>query len=173
MVPGSIGAFLVLEAPEHARVRGVKPHANVGAVVSDRSRRKPGDAVASAQRLLQSLAPLIDDRRPLGVLSGASGVEPAMQEEAQFLKELAGESLDIAVRDYGSMLGHGIEAHFLTGIALAALALSKGSFYAPFDGTGRQREIPTGECRQILVTGFGHWRGEALGLLSAIPEGPS
>ncbi len=173
MVPGSIGAFLVLEAPEHARVRGVTAYANVGAVVSDRSRRKPGDAAAAARKLIQSVMPLIDNRRPLGVLSGASGVEPATREEAQFLKELADDDLNIAVRAYGSMLGHGIEAHFLSGIALAALALSKDSFYAPFDGAGHEREIRPGECRQIVVTSFGHWRGEALGLIDAIPEGAS
>jgi 3-oxoacyl-[acyl-carrier-protein] synthase II len=172
MAPGSVGAFLVLETPEHAGARGVTPYASVAAVASDRSRRNPGDAAATGHALLQSLLPLIDDGRPLGVLSGASGVEPVTREEGRFLKGLAGVGCDPAIRAYGSALGHGIEAHFLSGIALAALALSKRSFYAPFDGTGFEREV-TGQCRQILVTSFGHWRGEALGLLEAIPEGAS
>jgi 3-oxoacyl-[acyl-carrier-protein] synthase II len=172
MVPGSMGAFLVLETPAHARARGVTPYASVAAVASDRSRRRPGDAANTAQKLMQSLLPHIDGGRPLGVLSGASGVEPATREEGRFLEDLAGTASNPAVRAYGSVLGHGIEAHFLSGIALAALALSKGSFYAPFDRAGREREV-VGECRQVLVTSFGHWRGEALGLIEAISEGAS
>ena len=39
---GSMGAFLVLEASEHARARGAKPLARLVAVVNARSNRKPG-----------------------------------------------------------------------------------------------------------------------------------
>ncbi len=169
MVPGSVGVFLTLETPGHARARGVTPYARVAAVVSDRSRRRPGDAANTAQELIQRLLSLIADGPPLGVLSGASGVEPATREEGQFLEYLETVTHELAVRAYGSVLGHGIEAHFLSGVALAALAVSKRSFYAPFDGTGREREL-AGECRQSLVTAFGHWRGEALGLIEAISE---
>jgi 3-oxoacyl-[acyl-carrier-protein] synthase II len=167
MVPGSVGVFLTLETPKHARARGVTPYAKVAAVASDRSRRQPGDAADSAQRLLQPLLPLIADNPSLAVLSGASGVEPATREEGRFLQYLGTVTRNPAVRAYGSVLGHGIEAHFLSGVALAALAISKRSFYAPFGGTDREREV-TGECRQCLVTAFGHWRGEALGLVEAI-----
>jgi 3-oxoacyl-[acyl-carrier-protein] synthase II len=169
MVPGSIGAFLVLETPGHAAARGARPYASVTAVVSDRSPRAPGDATAAAHTLMQSLAPLVGNGRPLGILSGASGVEPATREELRFLDEVTAGGRSGAVRAYGSMLGHGIEAHFIAGVALAALALSKRSFYPPFDAT--EREAAAGPCSQVLVTSFGHCCGEALGLVEAVAEG--
>jgi len=170
MVPGSVGAFLVLESPEHARARDVRPYANVAGVALDRSRRRPGDAVATAERLMQSLKPLMDNTASLAVLSGASGVEPTTHEERRYLQGLTDAGMRPTVRAYGSVLGHGIEAHFITGIALAALAVSKGAFYAPFEGPGRER-MPDGACRKVLVTGFGHWRGEALAVVEAVAEG--
>jgi 3-oxoacyl-[acyl-carrier-protein] synthase II len=168
MVPGSIGAFLVLETPAHALAREARPYASVAAVVCDRSPRRPGDAAAAAQRLMQALAPLIVDDRRLGILSGASGVEPATCEERQFLEQTpAGRNN--AVRAYGSVLGHGVEAHFIAGVALAALALSKQSFYPPFDGAERQL-VRDPACDQVLVTSFGHCCGEALGLVEWVAE---
>ena len=44
---GSLGAFLVIEAREHAEKRGAKPLARLTAVVSDRSNRKPGTVTAT------------------------------------------------------------------------------------------------------------------------------
>jgi 3-oxoacyl-[acyl-carrier-protein] synthase II len=170
MVPGSIGAFLVLESPEHAKARGARPYASVAGIALDRSRRAPGDAVAAADRLMQSLRPLVGNTASLAVLSGASGVEPATREELRFLQGLIRADIQPIVRAYGSVLGHGIEAHFITGIALAALAVSKGAFYAPFDRPGRERMLG-GACRRVLVTGFGHWRGEALAVVEAAGEG--
>jgi 3-oxoacyl-[acyl-carrier-protein] synthase II len=169
MVPGSVGASLVLETPEHARARGIKPYASVAGIAVDRSHRKSGDAAAAAEGLMQAFTPLIEGKGPLAVLSGASGVEPVTQEELRFLEGLAGAGLEPSIRAYGSVLGHGIEAHFITGVALAALALWKRAFYAPFDRSGREREWG-GACSRALVTGFGHWRGEALGLLEAVAD---
>ena len=168
MVPGSIGAFLVLETPAHAAIRRARPYASVAAVASDRSTRRPGDAGAAAQKLMQALAPLIADGRSLGILSGASGVEPATSEERRFLGEMAAER-NGAVRAYGSALGHGVEAHFITGVALAALALSKQSFYPPFHTAERQLGRDR-TCDQVVVTSFGHCCGEALGLVEAVAE---
>jgi 3-oxoacyl-[acyl-carrier-protein] synthase II len=168
MVPGSVGAFLVLETPAHAMARGAKPYASIAGVVLDRSpRRNPGDAAATVERLTHELAPHVGELAPLAVLSGASGVEPATGEELGYLDGLAGMGLRPASRAYGSLLGHGLEAHLLTGVALAALALSKRTFFPPFERTDRERVL--GEaCRRVLVTGFGHWRGEALALVEAV-----
>ncbi len=44
IILGSVGAFLVLEAREHAEARGRKPYARLGTVLSGRSRREPGQA---------------------------------------------------------------------------------------------------------------------------------
>lgn len=117
---------------------------------------------------MQALAPLIVDDRSLCILSGASGVEPATSEERRFLGETAA-GRNGGVRAYGSALGHGVEAHFITGVALAALALSKRSFYPPFHTEERQLgRDPT--CGQVVVTSFGHCCGEALGLVEAVVE---
>src|SRR5690606_38218577 len=79
---------------------------------------------------------------PGHVYSGASGVEPATSEELEYL---AGASTWI----YGDAIGHGVEAHFPAGVALAAISL---------DG----RRGKSVDAQSILVTGTGHWRGEGL-----------
>ena len=167
MVPGSIGVFLVLESPGHAANRGAKPYASIAAVVSDQSSRAPGTAAETMRSLFETLAPLVDGGGRLAVLSGASGVEPATREERCFLEEL--NNVLSPVRAYGTRLGHGVEAHFVTGMALAALTLSKRSFYPPCDDTESAMD-PGVTCRQILVTCLGHDCGEALGLVEAVEE---
>ena len=46
---GSGGAFLVMEAREHADARGAKPLAAVAGVAADRTKRRPGDVAASLE----------------------------------------------------------------------------------------------------------------------------
>jgi 3-oxoacyl-[acyl-carrier-protein] synthase II len=162
-VPGSAGAFLVLEAREHAERRGGKPYAEVAGVFTDRSRRGAGDVGATLTRLTRELAgPL--GRGPVPVLSGASGVEPVTTEERAFLDGLARAGLVGAVRAFGTRLGHSVEAHFPLGVALAALALRERALFPPFDASGMEQPFE-GEPERILVTGLGHWRGEGLALL--------
>jgi 3-oxoacyl-[acyl-carrier-protein] synthase II len=170
MVPGSIGAFLVLETPRHAVARGARPYASLAAVAAERSPRRPGDAAAAVRGLMEQLRPLISGGRQLGILSGASGVEPATYEERRFLDRVPGAGHGGPTRAYGSVLGHGVEAHFIAGVALAALALSKRSFYPPFEGTEAEGETQPA-CDQVLVTSLGHWCGEALGLVEPAAEG--
>jgi 3-oxoacyl-[acyl-carrier-protein] synthase II len=155
MLPGSIGAFLVLETPVHAVARGARPYARVTAVVAERSPRRPGDAAAAADGLMEQLRPLIAGARRLGILSGASGVEPATYEERTFLARVMSIEHGGLVRAYGSVLGHGVEAHFITGVALAALALSKRWFYPSLEGAEADG-APEHPCDQMLVTSFGH-----------------
>jgi 3-oxoacyl-[acyl-carrier-protein] synthase II len=169
MAPGSIGAFLVLETPAHAVARGARPYASLAAIVADQSPRRPGDAAASGHTLMKSLRPLFRGDGRLGILSGASGVEPATCEERSFLdRALSAESAG-RVRAYGSVLGHGIEAHFIAGVALAGLALSHRSFYPPFEKT--EAEATPEPCDRMLVTSLGHRYGEALGLVEPVAEG--
>src|SRR5262249_4215095 len=56
---GSMGAFLVLEASEHARARGAKPLAKLAGVVNARSNRTGGAATAMLAKLWARL-PQID-----------------------------------------------------------------------------------------------------------------
>jgi 3-oxoacyl-[acyl-carrier-protein] synthase II len=165
-VPGSVGAFLVLESRRHAEARGVRPYARIRTVLSDHSQREPGQA-------RDTLAALIDDASPglapgpLAVLSGASGVEPVTGEELECLTALSAKGFAPAIRAFGTPFGHSVEAHFPLGVALAALALEKGSFYPPFDDSGVEQAFD-GPLDRVLVTGLGHWRGEGLALLERV-----
>jgi 3-oxoacyl-[acyl-carrier-protein] synthase II len=163
---GSLGAFVVLEARAHAEARGAKPLARLLDIVSDRSRREPGTAAETARRLWDALAPQLRDG-PLGVISGATGAEPATREEREFLASIEAAGRPLAVRGIGGVLGHGVEAQFPAGVALAALALARGGFYPPLDPSGYEKPIEAAPG-QVLVTGFGHWRGEGLALLEAV-----
>ncbi|MEJ2125579.1 MAG: beta-ketoacyl-ACP synthase [Alphaproteobacteria bacterium] len=171
MVLGSAGAFLVLEAREHAEARGAKPYAGVAGVVSDRSKRAPGDGADTMRRLFDELGGVEDVSKtegPLPVMSGACGVTPVLDEELAFLDTVAKTGRSPATRAYGSLFGHTVEAHFPLGVALAALALKQGSLPVPFDDTGAEAPLEDGPVREVLVTGMGHWRGEGLALVTAV-----
>lgn len=162
-VLGSAGAFLVLEAAKHALKRGAEPYARIGAVRSDRSRRRPGEASATLEQLFWGLG-LDPTEHGLPILSGASGIEPATAEEASFIGRLRESGYSPVVRAWGNVLGHSVEAHVLAGAALAALSISEGRFYPPF--AGPQHELPDdASLDQVLVTALGSWRGEALALV--------
>lgn len=161
-IPGSAGAFLVLESRAHAEARGRKPYARVRTVVTDRSRRKPGETLTTLQGLFSRLGA---EAGVLAVLSGASGVEPATSEELTFLQGLEQQGQKVAIRAYGSRIGHSVEAHFPAGVGLAALSLAKGKLPAP---SGEVETALEGDLSRILVTGVGHWRGEGLALLERV-----
>ena len=155
---GSMGAFLVLEASEHARARGAKPFARLVAVVNARSDRKPGAVTATLAKLWETLPAI---RRDSAVISGATGAAPGTAEERTFL-DTRGE---IAVRATGTHIGHGVEPQFAMNIALAALAIERGALFPPHDPSER---TTTGPLIQVVVTSVGHWRGEGLGLVEAV-----
>ena len=159
---GSIGAFLVIEAREYAEARRAKPLARLAAVVSDRSKRAPGDVTAALTRLWDKIKDKISAGH-VAVLSGAAGGAPATSEERAFLEAHP----DLAVRATGSYLGHGPEPQFAMNIALAVLALGHASLFPPCDATGLERPM-NGELTQVVVTGVGHWRGEGLALVERV-----
>jgi 3-oxoacyl-[acyl-carrier-protein] synthase II len=156
---GSMGAFLVLESADHARNRGAKPLARLGAVLAGRSSRMPGDVTAALTRQWEIIAPQLRGRS-VAVISGATGAAPGTAEERAFLDAHPA----LAVRATGTKLGHGVEPQFAMNIALAALAVSRGALFAsndPFEGP------LDGPLAQVVVTGVGHWRGEGLALVEA------
>lgn len=166
LAPASVGAFLVLESGAHAAARGATVYARLAATCSDRCRRNEGDVTASLAGLF-ARASKRSSTEPLGILSGASGVASATKEERNFLDKLVADGTASAYRAYGSVLGHGVEAHFPLGIGLAALAIRHQRFYRPFERVERALEKAP---RDVLVTGVGHWRGEAMALLTpALP----
>jgi len=158
----SLGAFLVIESRSHAEARGAKPIARLSAVVAGRSARKPGDVTSSLASLWGKLSSKL--RPGTAVISGASGAAPATAEERTFLEQ----QKDIAVRATGTYLGHGFEPQFPMNVALAAIAVSRGTLFPPTDDSGLERtsDRPT---TQVVVTGVGHWRGEGMALIEALP----
>jgi len=76
------------------------------------------------------------------VISTASGAEAATRDELAAL----GAMPDLFSAD---LLGHLVEPAFPAGVALAAIAIAEG------------------RAKQVLVTGTGQWRGEAVALLEA------
>jgi 3-oxoacyl-[acyl-carrier-protein] synthase II len=154
---GSMGAFLVLEASEHARARGAKPLARLAAVLNARSDRKPGAITATLAKLWTTLPAVRPD---CAVISGASGAEPVTAEERTFLDTHA----ELAVRATGSRIGHGVEPQFAMNIALAAMAVERRALFPPCDPGER---ATTGALTQAVVTGIGHWRGAGLAVVEA------
>ena len=158
---GSLGAFLVLESREHAQARNAKSLSRLTHVVSDRCARTTGEATKSLSRLWQRIEERLD-RQTVGIISGATGCEPATNDEREWLRAMAG----IPIRATGSYVGHGFEPQFVMNIALATLALHHGQMFAPADSSG----IESADARritQVVVTGVGHWRGEGIALVDA------
>jgi 3-oxoacyl-[acyl-carrier-protein] synthase II len=162
MILGSVGAFVLLESRSHALARGARVASVIGPVLSDRSNRAPGAVAATTRKLWStmegSLAP-----GPVGVLSGATGVEPITAEERALLDDI-GRKHDIYVRATGTRIGHGMEAAVPANVGLAALALREGGYFPPFEGGRNEREAAEPPS-QIVVTSFGHWRGEGMVLV--------
>jgi len=99
----------------------------------------------------------------LAVISGATGAQPATNEERAWLETLPG----VRVRATGSLLGHGLEPQFAMNIALATVALGREKLFPPMDSSGIEREYE-GALRGIAVTAVGHWRGEGMALIEAV-----
>ncbi|GAC1334935.1 MAG: beta-ketoacyl-ACP synthase [Bradyrhizobium sp.] len=158
---GSAGVFLVIESKAHAEARGATPYARLTNVVADLAQRKrPGAVTATLQKLWSKVGKL---EGKAAIITGASGAEPVTSEERTFLAEHP----DVPVRSSGTMFGHTVETQFPLGIALAALAISRGALFPPNDSTGLEIEMP-GAPSQIVVVGAGHWRGEGMALVEAI-----
>jgi 3-oxoacyl-[acyl-carrier-protein] synthase II len=88
----------------------------------------------------------IEDELPV-----LSGVTPVRTCELAWLEQLGCGN----ILKYGEILGHSLEAHFPAGMVLAALSM-------------QEREFLGKHAEKIMVTGFGHLRGEGAAILSAV-----
>ena len=160
MIMGSVGAFLVLESRAHAKARGAHIYALIDAIEGDRGQRDEGKLEARLTRLAghASRVPANDTV----VFSGTSGmVDLAAREKVVLDKEFPGAP----VRGFGGVTGHGMEAQFPLGLALAALSLDGAARVPTFDA---QNEKPmTTAVKHAVVTTVGYTRGEGLAVLSA------
>jgi 3-oxoacyl-[acyl-carrier-protein] synthase II len=165
---GSAGAALVLESRTHAEARGAKPLARLSGVCAGWSDRAAGSARAAAEGQWRTLEPKLHGDR-LAVISGACGSGPITREEHAFLTGLAGQAQPrLTVRGTGIGVGHSLEASFLVNLILAISCLRRGELFPPLDA-GEPLESPaTGPVEQVLVTGWGHHRGEAMAVLDRL-----
>ncbi|RDV01935.1 beta-ketoacyl-ACP synthase [Undibacter mobilis] len=159
---GSLGAFLVIEARDHAEKRGAKPLARLSAVVADRASRKPGTITETLGKLWDKIKDKVKGGQT-AILSGATGSTQATAEERAFLEQHG----ELAVRATATYLGHGMEPQFAMNVALATVALAHGSLYPPSDQTGLEKPM-SGSLDQVVVTGVGHWRGEGMALVERV-----
>jgi 3-oxoacyl-[acyl-carrier-protein] synthase II len=157
MALGSFGAFVVLEAREHAEARGAVALARLARVTSGRTPRAPGDVAAALDGMWTGIAGAI---RPdeAAVLSGASGAEPATAEEKTFLA-----TRGLPVRATGTHIGQGFEAQFTANLAIATEVLRRGTLFPPA-GSG-DVGMARAPVSQVAITSVGHWRGEGLALV--------
>lgn len=163
MVMGSAGAFLILESKQHAQARGAKPYARVDSVVAGRSNRQGGAATTMATSLLEKIADRIPPG-PLPVLTGCCGVQPQLNEELEFLNSLSDKGIAPAIRGVTTVLGNTLETQLPVNVILASLAISRGAFFDPFDESGVEQAF-SGEPERVLISNWGHWRGESLALV--------
>jgi 3-oxoacyl-[acyl-carrier-protein] synthase II len=153
----TMGAFLVLESPEHAKARGAKPHGKLSDLYADRNERNPGESEAALRRQWQAVSGKVD-RDHAAIISGATGIEPATSGELIVLKDIG-----LPVRNTGTYIGHGVETQFVANLGLACAAIEHGKLFAPA-GSGDTGKSPQG-LSQVLVTSVGNWRGEGLALV--------
>lgn len=132
-IPGSGAAFLVMEAREHAQRRGATPLAALAGVVSERTRRTPGALPAALARHWATLGASAG----AVVLSGATGLSPASEDERAWLAALGAATIHAT----GDLVGHTVEAQAPTGAVLATALLQRGA-------------------AEAVVTSVGHWRGD-------------
>ncbi len=161
---GAAGAFLVLESRESAAARGVAVRALLRGVESDRTDRRAGDPATTARRQLEKLG-----IGPVGpetaILSGASGAGAATgitAAERAMLEDLAAGA---PVRGTAQAVGHAVEAAFLQNVILAAACVERGEIFAPLLPGAPVEAVGAGPIGRVLVTGWGHVRGEALALV--------
>ena len=161
MIPGTSGAFLVIEEAEFAKARGAKPYAKISGVASDLGER---DDQATTARVTGIFENLPEARNKVdSVVSGTTGIKDITNQEFSFLANQLGA--DIPVRSVTSMIGHSMEGAFPASIALAALAIKNSKLYPPFEEAEQPASV---EPKSVLVTSFGHRFGEGLALLEKV-----
>lgn len=158
MITGSVGAFLVLESRGYAQARGARIYATIDAVEGDRGNRDDG----GLEKRMSRLTAHGTQGAETVVFSGASGMVDLAKREKTALEQAFPGS---AIRGFGGVTGHAMEAQFPLGIAIAALTLESTAKVPAFDAAN---ETPMASpAKQAIVTTVGYTRGEGIAVLSA------
>jgi 3-oxoacyl-[acyl-carrier-protein] synthase II len=158
VISGSGSAFLVLESREHAQGRGRMAYAELAAVASSRARRDDTFGSAIDALLDQVGAPASGGF----VVSAASGAHRATSAEAGVLAQRGA-----AFRGAATLTGHLKEAQFLFAVALAGLAVSRGTAFPPFDAASEA--AADARLTEAVATGIGYHYFEGAARLVAAP----
>ena len=97
-------------------------------------------------------------------------MQPQLKEEHDFLNSLSEHGVDPAIRGVTTLFGNTLETQLPLSVILASLSISRGHFFDPFDNTGVEKEF-SGQPESVLISTWGHWRGESLALLER-PDAP-
>jgi 3-oxoacyl-[acyl-carrier-protein] synthase II len=159
---GSAGAFLVLESRAHAEARGAHIYATLDDVRADRGSRDEGKLEQRLSRLCDETDAATTSKEAL-VFCGACGIPELSGRERAFLQT---RYPDAPLRSFGALFGHSLEAQFITGLALASLALDDSSPVKPM-APGVDAEMAE-TARSAIVTTIGHTRGEGVARLSKL-----
>ncbi|EDQ31459.1 3-oxoacyl-(acyl-carrier-protein) synthase [Hoeflea phototrophica DFL-43] len=159
---GTAGAFLVLESRAHAEARGAHIYASLDGALGDRGSRDEGKLEQRLSRLCDETGAAAGSPETL-VFCGASGFPGLSGRERAFLQT---RYPDAPLRSYGALFGHSLEAQFITGLALASLALDESSPIKPM-APGVDAEMPEA-AKSAIVTTIGHARGEGVARLSKL-----
>lgn len=170
MAFGSAGAFLVLEASDHAQARGAEPAAKISGILNGLSDRSEGAAAALARDQWAALSENLHDG-PLAVISGASGTGPITKEEEGFLAGLAEGGHELAVRGTARAVGHSLEASFIANAIIGIGCLERRAVFPPLSPEAEiEARVEVAEVDQVLVTAWGYLQGEGMALLEAIDD---
>jgi 3-oxoacyl-[acyl-carrier-protein] synthase II len=131
-------------------------------VRADRGSREEGKLEQRLSRLCDETDAATTSKEAL-VFCGACGIPELSGRERAFLQT---RYPDAPLRSFGALFGHSLEAQFITGLALASLALDDSSPVKPMaPGVDAEMAEP---ARSAIVTTIGHTRGEGVARLSKL-----
>jgi len=156
LIPGTGGAFLVLESATHARRRGAKAYAALDNIAASQINRQKKSLPQQFAALLKQAAKNAPETK--FAVSGASGVFGVTAAEERVLREAG-----LAPRAFSTLFGHMREAQFPFAVALAALAVRNGRAFAPLEAAEQAYDAP---LNAALATIIGIDRAEGAALLA-------
>ncbi len=155
LIPGSGGAFLVLERHDQAVARGARIYARLSSVSADSGGAEASETIARLAALCTANG--IDTASAL--ISGASGAKQRTADEKQFISETFP---NLPLRATTTVTGHLREAQFPMAIAIAALSVANRQFPASSDSRNEAETSLRPKSVGVICVGFEDAEGVAM-----------